>query len=219
MTKNEFFEIAKNNIHFRTRKERKEFFEFYNDLIIEMKESGETEEEAVSSFNINEIIEQYNSNNKIDYEYETKLNLYKKDLKIYLLSILIGFILPVLYILAYVIPTAIETKKIVFNNYGMKVITTISLVFFYFAYLRINEVYYDIKIIKKRKKENKRINVYIILCFVAYFLLNSAIEWLAFYLLIAGENILLILLTSIIIIPFIIYFIIRRMRIKNGKNK
>ncbi|MBP5408145.1 MAG: hypothetical protein J6Y42_03300 [Bacilli bacterium] len=219
MTKNEFFEIAKNNIHFRTRKERKEFFEFYNDLIIEMKESGETEEEAVSSFNINEIIEQYNSNNKIDYEYETKLNLYKKDLKIYLLSILIGFILPVLYILAYVIPTAIETKKIVFNNYGMKVITTISLVFFYFAYLRINEVYYDIKIIKKRKKENKRINVYIILCFVAYFLLNSAIEWLAFYLLIAGENILLILLTSIIIIPFIIYFIIRRRRIKNGKNK
>ena len=70
MTKDDFFEIIKNNIHFCTRKEKKDFYEFYNDLILEMKESGKTEEEAVEALNVNEIIEQYNSNNKIDYEYE-----------------------------------------------------------------------------------------------------------------------------------------------------
>ena len=219
MTKNEFFEIAKNNIHFRNRKERKEFFEFYNDLILEMKENGKTEKEAIASFNINEIIEQYNSNDKIDYEYETKLNSYRKDLKVYLVSILISLALPVIIILAFAIYNIITFGRIVFNDYGMQGVSTISIVYFYIVYLRINEVYYDLKIIRERKKRNKKINFYIILFFVVWFLVDTAIEWQAFYLLIAGEQLLLILLTSTIIIPFVIYFVIRRRKMKNGKNK
>ncbi len=218
MTKDDFFEIIKNNIHFCTRKEKKDFYEFYNDLILEMKESGKTEEEAVEALNVNEIIEQYNSNNKIDYEYETKLNLYKKDFKIYLLSILIGLALPTIIIIAFAIYNIINFGRIVFNDYGMQGVSTISIVYFYIVYLRINEVYYDLKIIRERKKKNKKINFYIILFFVVFFLLNSAIEWLSLYLLIAGKKLLLLLLTSVIIIPFIIYFIIRRVKIKNSKK-
>ena len=120
MTKNEFFEIAKKNIHFNNWKERTEFYEFYNDLILEMMENGKTEEEAIASFNINEIIKQYNSNINIDYEYETKLNLYKRDLKIYILSILIGLALPIIVFLIFMLPIIIKYKTIDFRDHSVQ---------------------------------------------------------------------------------------------------
>ena len=218
MTKNEFFEIAKKNIHFNNWKERTEFYEFYNDLILEMMENGKTEEEAIASFNINEIIKQYNSNINIDYEYETKLNLYKRDLKIYILSILIGLALPIIVFLIFMLPIIIKYKTIDFRDHSVQSLAVISVFFFFFAYIRINEVYNDIKIIKNRKKDNKKINVYIISFIVILFLLDSLIEWLTLYLLIADKKLLLLLVTFAVIIPFIIYFIIRVVKIRNSKK-
>ncbi|MBP5408148.1 MAG: hypothetical protein J6Y42_03315 [Bacilli bacterium] len=183
-----------------------------------MKESGKNEEETISSFNMNEIIEQYNSGDKNDCEYESTLSAYKKEIKFYVLSIIISSLVTLLFISAWIIYQAIKFGKITLDDYGMAMTKLLAFSLGYAAYLRINEIYFNVKIYKKREDADKPIDFSIFLLFFVWFALVTALEILIFFLLVAENYILMTLITSAIILPFIVYFIIKGAKIKKSKK-
>lgn len=212
-----FFILLKNNIIFSNDKEEKELIEHYNEIIDDLIEKGNSEEDAVNSFNVDSIINEFNINrslneNKVDYKTKMYHSNVKRDFKIFSIAIISGLLVPMIISTVFLFYRFIHNRNIELADHSIRLLVIVFTMLSYVVFFGILETYIIYRFFKNKKLLGERVKAKNILLFVLLHTVFTSYQLILLIYSISENWITLFLLTLVLLLPYL-FVVIKRIKI------